>query len=143
MAAIFFAASKFHEYIYAKGPINFETDHRPLEGIFKKPILQMSPRIHRMMLKVQKCHLKVQYTSERELYIADMLSRACIRKDETLICAENYSMLSMGNLPCSQSKRSELKEEILKVLEVNILRDTVSLGWAENNRPLHPQITQY
>ena len=46
--------------------------------------------------------------------MADMLSRACIRKDETL-----------------------------KSMEINILRDTVSLGWAENNRQIHPQITQY
>ena len=45
MAAIVFGAAKFHEYIYAKGPIHVETDHRPLESIFKKPLSQMSSRI--------------------------------------------------------------------------------------------------
>ena len=49
------------------------------------------------MLKVQKYNLKVQYKSERELYIADMLGRACIRKDETPICDEKYSMYSIEN----------------------------------------------
>ena len=66
MAAIVFGATKFHEYIYAKGPIHVETDHRPLESIFKKPLSQMSPRIQRMMLKVQKYNLKVQYKIGRE-----------------------------------------------------------------------------
>ena len=143
MAAIVFGATKFHEYIYAKGPIHVETDHRPLESIFKKPLSQMSPRIQRMMLKVQKYNLKVQYKSGRELYIADMLSRACISKDETSICDEKYSMFSIENLPCSQSKLSELKEETLKDMELNILKDTVSRGWPENKRQINPGITQY
>ena len=143
MAAIVFGATKFHEYIYAKGPIHVETDHRPLESIFKKPLSQMSPRIQRMMLKVQKYNLKVQYKSGRELYIADMLSRACVSKDETPICDEKYSMFSIENLPCSQSKLSALKEETLKDIELNILKDTISRGWPENKKQINPRITQY
>ena len=88
--------------------MHVETDHRPLESIFKKALSQMSPRIQRMMLKVQKYNLKVHYKSGRELYIAEMLSRACICKDETPICDENYSMFSLQNWPCSQSKLSEM-----------------------------------
>ena len=142
MAAIVFGATKFHKYIYAKGPIHVETDHRPLESIFKKPLSQMSPRIQRIMLKVQKYNLKVQYKSGRELYIADMLSRACISKDETPICDENNSMFSIENLLCSQSKLSELKEETHKDMELNILKDTVSREWPENKRQINPRITQ-
>ena len=74
MAAIVFGATKFHNYIYAQGPLHVEKDHRPLKSIFEKPLSQMSPRIERMMLKVQKYNLKVQYKSGLELYIADMLS---------------------------------------------------------------------
>ena len=57
-----------------------------------------------------------------------MLSRACISKDETPICDEKYSMFSIENLPCSQSKLSALKEETLKDMELTILKDTVSRG---------------
>ena len=57
MAAIVFGATKFHEYIYAKGPIHVETNHSRLECIFKKPLSQMSPRIQKKMLKVQKYNL--------------------------------------------------------------------------------------
>ena len=72
-----------------------------------------------------------------------MLSRACISKDETPICDENYSMFSIENLPCSQSKLSELKEETLKDMELNILKDTVLWGWPENKREINLLITQY
>ena len=94
-------------------------------------------------MKVQKYKLKVQYKSGRELYITDMLSRACISKDATLICDENHSMFSIENLPCSQSKLSALKEETLKDMKLNILKDTVSRGWPENKRQINPWITQY
>ena len=30
MAAIVFGATKFHEYMYAKGPIHVKSDHRQL-----------------------------------------------------------------------------------------------------------------
>ena len=35
IAAIVFRATMFHEYIYAKGPIHVESDHRPLESILR------------------------------------------------------------------------------------------------------------
>ena len=136
MAAIVFGATKFHEYIYAKGPIHVETDHRPLESIFKKPLAQMPPRIQRMMLKVQKYDLRVHYKSGRELWIADTLSRACVSQDESPICDSDYSIFSIENLPCSQRKLSELKEETLKDMELNILKDTVLRGWPENKKEI-------
>ena len=143
MAAIVFGATKFHEYIYAKGPIHVETDHRPLESIFKKPLAQMPPRIQRMMLKVQKYDLRVHYKSGRELWIADTLSRACVSQDESPICDSDYSIFSIENLPCSQRKLSELKEETLKDMELNILKDTVLRGWPENKKEINPRITHY
>ena len=59
MTAIVFGATQFHEYIYAKGPINVERDHCRLESLFKKALSQTAPSIQRMMLKVQKYDLHV------------------------------------------------------------------------------------
>ena len=85
MAAIVFGATKFHEYLYAKGPIHMESDHRRLESLFKKALSQTPPRIQRMMLKVQKYDLHVKYKKGTELYIADTLSRACISQNDDYI----------------------------------------------------------
>ena len=37
--AICFACDKFHQYIMCKENVHVESDHKPLEIIFKKPIL--------------------------------------------------------------------------------------------------------
>lgn len=103
----------------------------------------MSPRIQRMMLKVLKYDLKVHYKSGRILFIADTLSRACDNQDENPICDSDYSVFSVENLPCSQSKLSELKAETMQDVELNILKDTVSLGWPENKKQLNTRIMHH
>ena len=108
-----------HEYIYAKGPIHVESDHRPLESLFKKPLSQTPPRIQRMMLVVQKYDLRVHYKKGTDLYIADTLSRACISQNDDYICDSDYSVFSIETLPVSQAKLSELREETLKDIKIN------------------------
>ena len=53
--AIFFGCTRFNEYIYGKSDVTVETDHRPLEAIFKKPLGQAPPRLQSMLLKLAKC----------------------------------------------------------------------------------------
>ena len=40
MLAIAFGCTRFHEYIYGMPTIKVETDHKPLEATFKKPLHQ-------------------------------------------------------------------------------------------------------
>ena len=143
MAAIVFGATKFHEYIYAKGPIHVESHHRPLESLFKKALSQTPPRIQRMMLKVQKYDLHVKYKKGPELHIADTLSRACISQNDDYICDSDYSVFSIEALPVSQVKLSELREETRKDMELKVLKDTILNGWPENKKQLNPRITHF
>ena len=39
LLAIAYGCTKFHQYVYAK-KVNVETDHKPLEALFKKPLFQ-------------------------------------------------------------------------------------------------------
>ena len=75
MLAIVFGTNKFHQYIYGK-QVLVETDHKPLESLFKKPLSKAPQRIQRMMLRVQHYDLKVNYVPGNQLLIADNLSRA-------------------------------------------------------------------
>ena len=88
MLAIVFSATKFHQYIYGN-TVTVETDHTPLESLFKKALCKAPQHIHRMMLKVQQYDLKVKYIPGETLYIADTLSHAsqtsmseCMDKEE-------------------------------------------------------------
>ena len=51
LLAIVWGAEKFHTYVYGRRII-VETDHKPLEAIFKKPLNAAPPRLQRMLLKL-------------------------------------------------------------------------------------------
>ena len=51
MASIVFACTKFHDYIYGK-TVTVETDHKPLESIFKKPISKAPARLQNMFTEI-------------------------------------------------------------------------------------------
>ena len=45
--------TKFHDYIYGK-IVTVESDHKPLESIFKKHIWKAPARLQNLLLKLQK-----------------------------------------------------------------------------------------
>ena len=77
LLAIVFACERFTDYIYGRASVNIETDHKPLEIIFQKPLSQAPKRLQRMLLRLQKFDLQVKYLKEPQLLIADTL-KSCI-----------------------------------------------------------------
>ena len=75
LLAIVFGVEKFHSYVYGKSDDVVESDHKPLETIFKKPLSLAPPRLQRMLLRLQKYTLEVRYKKGKEMYVADALSR--------------------------------------------------------------------
>jgi len=64
-----------------------QTDHKPLESIFKKSLLAAPCRLQRMLLRLQRYNLSVSYKPGCEMLLADHLSRAAqqeITKPEDL-----------------------------------------------------------
>ena len=60
MLAIVHGLEKFHYYAYGRH-VTVETDHKPLEAIFKKHLSSSPPRIARMMLRIQKYDVEIKY----------------------------------------------------------------------------------
>ena len=54
MLAIAWGCEKCHDYIYGRSDMTVETDHKPLEALYKKLIGSAPPRIQRIMLRNQK-----------------------------------------------------------------------------------------
>lgn len=75
LMAIVFACERFNTYVYGRSII-VQSDHKPLEAIFKKPIASTTPRLQRMLLRLGRYQLHVKYTPGKEMHIADALSRA-------------------------------------------------------------------
>ena len=75
LLAVVFACKRFHQYVYGK-TITVESDHKPLEAIFKKPLSQAPSRLQKMLMQLQAYDINLVYKTGSEMYIADALSRA-------------------------------------------------------------------
>lgn len=57
--AVVFGCQKFHQYIYGR-TVTVESDHKPLESIFRKPLLSAPLCLQRLLLAVHKYVLKIE-----------------------------------------------------------------------------------
>jgi len=78
LLAIVFACERFDQYVYGREKVCVQSDHKPLEVIFQKPLGTAPIRLQRMMMRLQRYSLDVTYTRGSEMHIADTLSRAYI-----------------------------------------------------------------
>lgn len=76
--AIVFGCQRFDHYLARKDKIMVESDHKPLQAIFKKPIHSAPCRLQRMLLRLLRYNLDVSYKKGSQMFLADHLSRATI-----------------------------------------------------------------
>lgn len=140
MLAIVFGAERFHQYVYGR-EVNMESDHKPLEAIMKKPLSSAPARIQRLLMRLQKYQVKVQYKPGVEMYIADTLSRAYLPETgspDKDIEAQVHMVIS--NLPVSNEKLEEFRNETKEDIT---LTETVLNGWPETKDQAAKEIQPY
>ena len=109
-----YGCTKFHQYVYGK-KVRVQTDHKPLEALFRKPLFQAPQRLQRMMLRLQRYDLQVEYEPGKNLYIADTLSRAPEGQNETAANSKDeFEVLIIENMPDSEEKLEQFKQETRK-----------------------------
>ena len=57
---------KFETYLYGR-KVLVESDHKPLEAIFKKSLLNAAKMLQRMLLRLQRYDFEVSYKREPPL----------------------------------------------------------------------------
>ena len=79
---IVFACDSFHTYVCGRKEVNIETDHKPLEPIFMKPLtIKCSSKcLQRMLLHLKQYNLTVKYkrgklTFTLQTHLAELISR--------------------------------------------------------------------
>ena len=85
--AIVHAMMRWDQWLYGHNDILVESDHKPLETIFKRPISQAPKRLQKMMLRLQRYSFKVQHRKGSTMWLADTLSRAPLPREHKP-CAE-------------------------------------------------------
>ena len=80
--AIVFGCHYFDQYFAGKDKVTVESDHKPLQSILKKPIRVAPCRLQRMLLRLLRCNLDVQYKKGSHMFIANHFSRASVCQEQ-------------------------------------------------------------
>ena len=145
LLAIVFAAERFHQYTYGR-LVKVESDHKPLETIFSKPLATAPRRLQRMLMRLQLYDLQVNYKKGIDLHLADTLSRHYI------------PATTEANADLKGPKFEPELQEINQLLATNVsmyriatdndeilqtLKNTILEGWPESKTSLPPTVSPY
>ena len=130
MLSIVHECTKFHHYIFGK-QVTVYNDHKPLEDIYKKPLLATPMCIQRMHLRLQWYDLSVKYKKGSDMELPDMLSRAQLSENTPEIDdLECVSMLSFVIV----SDQKYLDFQQCTKDELSPLLDVIKQGWPETKK---------
>ena len=123
---------KFHYFLYGKQNLLLETDQKPLVLIYRKHMVEIPPRIQRLIVRRFPYQpFDVQYRKGVEIPLADALSRVTLTPVEEdgiqlPIVAVN---LIMSNIPVSSTETELIHEETSKDPTLTLLRHYTHMGW--------------
>ncbi|MCG7875843.1 MAG: RNase H-like domain-containing protein, partial [Candidatus Thiodiazotropha endolucinida] len=141
--AITFGCRKMHQYVYGR-TVTVESDQKPLQAIFSKPLHQTPLRLQKLLLDLQKYDLKVIYKPGNELFLADHLSRAYLQESkEDLISDSDLSVNYLSFLPVSKDNQMKIQNATKQDSEMQTLRATVLEGWPQKKDECPSEIRPY
>ena len=120
---------KFHFFLYGRKFI-LQTDQKPLVSIFRKHMIDVSPRIQRITIRAWQYEFEPQHIPGTNNVISDALSRVTPLEFQDSN-AEKY-ILAMNFLQYSSIKemeRDEVLQETNKDPELQALKYAISTGW--------------
>ena len=75
LLAIVFGVERFEQYVYGRH-VKVESDHKPLEIIHKKSLVTAPKRLQRMLLKLQKFDIDIQYKKVQKcIWLIPLIAR--------------------------------------------------------------------
>ena len=120
---------KFHYFLYGRKFI-LQTDQKPLVSIFRKHMIDVSPRIQRITIRAWQYDFVPQHIPGRNNVISDALSRVTPLEfqdsnAEKDILAVNFLQYSS----IEEKERDEVLQETNKDKELQSLKRYISTGW--------------
>ena len=147
LLAIVFGCKRFHQYVHGK-TITVETDHKPLECIFHKPLSQAPSRLQKMLMQIQEYDIKLAYKKGCEMYLADALSRAfppelVHEQFEADIDSERFVHLMSIESYVTDRKLQAIRSEVSTDHTMQLLQQQIQTGWPEHRSLVPTDIRAY
>ena len=129
---------KFHYFLYGK-QFTLETDQKPLVSIYRKHMVEISPRIQRLIVRSFPYQsFDVQYRKGKEIPLADTLSRVTptpVEEDGIQLPIVAVNLIT-SNIPVSSTEIELIHEETSKDPTLTLLRHYIHMGWPIDCRML-------
>ena len=136
--ATIWGMEKFHYFLYGK-KFTLKTDQKPLVSIYKKHMVEISPRIQRLVVRSFPYQpFDVQYRRGKEIPLADALSRVTptpVEEDGIQLPIVAVNLIT-SNIPVSSSEIDLIHGESAKDPTLNLLRHYIHMGWPIDRRML-------
>ena len=130
------------KYIYARN-VQVQSDHKPLETIFSKPLHTAPKRVQRMLLRLQRYDLHESYQRGTEMHIADMLSQAYLEGKPSVCALQFQDVEPTDELPVSPERLEAIKSATASDPVLQSLCKVVKHGWPHEKSMLKPELSPY
>ncbi len=146
--AVMFGLEKFEYYLLGRHTL-IETDHSPLEQIFKKNISDAPARLQRLLLRCMKFDVEVVYRRGDSIPVADALSRVCPTKAElntepgrSASCAPDYDIHFLTHKSCPINIEA-VKLATAQDSSMSLLKEAIYNGWPSYRKQCPIEIREY
>ena len=140
--ATIWGMEKFHYFLYGK-QFTLETDQKPLVSIYGKHMVEISPRIQRLIVRSFPYQpFDVQHRKGMEIPLADALSRVTptpVEEDGIQLPIVAVNLIT-SNLPVSSTEIELIHEETSKDPTLTLLRHYIHMGWPIDHRMLPQEL---
>ena len=143
--AMIWGMEKFHYFLYGK-EFTLETDQKPLVSIYRKHMVEISPRFQRLIVKSFPYQpFDVQYMKCVEIPLADALSRVTptpVEEDGIQLPIVAVNLIT-SNLPVSSTEIDQICEETSKDPTLTLLRHYIHMGWPNDHMMLPQELHMF
>ena len=147
LLAIVFALKRLNHYTLGR-TITVQSDHQPLQSIWKKSIVSASPRLQRLLLRLAHYDINIEFLHGKQNVIADALSRVCpLQSNNSKVENKNIDIIPvhhiMQSVPVSQAILQELRLATQSDLTLCSLSKTVHEGWPQSRKDCLKQLLEF
>ena len=128
----------FHQYVYGRH-VDVHTDHKPLEAISGKHLINAPPRLARMLLRIRQYDATIKYVPGRDIPLADALSRVNPCNTGPIEGIDLSVHETHMYLNASPARITQIRDETENDGTLHALREIISHGWPESRAqcPVH------
>lgn len=131
LLAIEFSLEKFHQYKYGR-PLTVQSDHKPLEVIYKKPLHRAPKRLQRLLLRLLVYDVTLVYRRGKQMELVDTLSRAYLPyTDLSPLQIEVEARNMAQDLPVSATRLEDIRKHTEQDETLQEVTRIILSGWPE------------